>query len=172
MNDEKSEDCVYAACTCAPSCSTISIMRNFNEVTKRMTETVKTLRRERMLSLILHRWHQHVWQCKFRRMTEQGRMEHRAQALSLLAHAADSWKTRALSHAMREWHRKTELFQRLKRMQERNSRHRMQERLRKILSRWAQVTRAELKEQRILRNFVMRWNIWSCIAGSILGTLR
>ena len=138
--------------------ATVNLMRNFLEVSKRMTDMVTNLRRERMLSLILHRWQKYVWHCKFRRMTEQGRMEHRSQALVHLAHCASSWKKRVLTHALSEWKRKTKLFYSLKRMQERSERKRINLLIRKILSRWAQVAHAEVKQQRILRNFVMRWN--------------
>ena len=138
--------------------TTQDLIVNLMKCLKNMRTDMRTMREERMLSLILHRWHTWVWHSKFRRMTQQGQAEHQTSALVHLAHYADEWKRRVMANALHTWYRSSqqqEAFQQLAKRVERNHIRRLHVECFVV---WRDVVGVDREEKRVLRNFVMRWN--------------
>jgi hypothetical protein len=137
---------------------TQSLIINLMKCVKNMGRDLRTLRQERIMSLILHRWHTWVWHSKFRRMTQQGQAEHQASALANLSHCADEWKRRMTANALHVWYRWSQHEEASHLLALRATRTRVARLYESCFASWRDMVLVEREETRILRNFVMRWN--------------
>ena len=137
---------------------TQDLILNLMKCVKNMGRDLRTLRQERIMSLILHRWHTWVSHMKFRRMTQQGQAEHSASSMGILSHCADEWKRRMTSNALRIWYRWSQRKEASRLLATRAIRTRVAQIYSSSFVAWRDLVFVDKEEKRILRNFVMRWN--------------
>ena len=138
--------------------TTKNLILNLMKCVKNMRKDMRTMRQERTMSLILHRWHTFVWHSKFRRMTQQGQAEHQASALAALSHCADEWKRRTMANALHVWYRWSQHLEAFNQLAARATRTRVALAYESCFVAWRDLVMVAKNENRILRNFVMRWN--------------
>ena len=138
--------------------TTKNLILNLMKCVKNMKRDMTRMRQERMMSLILHRWHTFVFHSKFRRMTQQGKAEHQASALASLSHCADEWKRRVMANALHVWYRWSQHTEAVKNLASRAIRTRVSQLYETCFFGWRNLVATVREEKKILRNFVMRWN--------------